>query len=292
MKDTKVKIISPLVLCAVFVFTAVLGGCAITDSKLAEKEKDMTNKEKVVALLNSLETGDNAPVAYINPNKYIQHNLMVGDGLAAFGELLQHKPAGGFKVKVNRAFQDGNYVFTQSEYDFFGPKIGFDIFRFEDGLIVEHWDNLQETVIVTKNGHSMTDGPTTANNLGETAANKSLIESFYADVLIGGKNEKVADYISTEKYIQHNPGIGDGLSGFGEAMAQMAQKGLTMEIRKLHLILGEGDFVLGQSEGKFAGKEVTFYDLFRIENGKITEHWDVIEPLLSKDQWNNSNGKF
>ncbi len=292
MKDTKVKIISPLVLCAVFVFTAVLGGCAITDSKLAEKEKGMTNKEKVVALLNSLETGDNAPVAYINPNKYIQHNLMVGDGLAAFGELLQHKPAGGFKVKVTRAFQDGNYVFTHSEYDFFGPKIGFDIFRFEDGLIVEHWDNLQETVIVTKNGHSMTDGPTTANNLGETAANKSLIESFYADVLIGGKNEKVADYISTEKYIQHNPGIGDGLSGFGEAMAQMAQKGLTMEIHKLHLILGEGDFVLGQSEGKFAGKEVTFYDLFRIENGKITEHWDVIEPLLSKDQWKNSNGKF
>jgi len=30
--------------------------------------------------------------------------------------------------------------------DFFGPRIGFDIFRFEDGLIVEHWDILQEIV--------------------------------------------------------------------------------------------------------------------------------------------------
>jgi predicted SnoaL-like aldol condensation-catalyzing enzyme len=75
-------------------------------------------------------------------------------------------------------------------------------------------------------------------------------------------------------------------------MAEMAKAGLTMEIKNVHLILGEGDFVLGQSGGSFAGRDVTFYDLFRIENGKITEHWDVIEPLLPKDQWKNSNGKF
>ena len=35
--------------------------------------------------------------------------------------------------------------FLHTDYNFFGPKIGFDIFRFEDGKIVEHWDNLQET---------------------------------------------------------------------------------------------------------------------------------------------------
>jgi hypothetical protein len=39
-------------------------------------------KRQVVDLLKSLETGDDAPIAYINPNKYIQHNLAVGDGLA------------------------------------------------------------------------------------------------------------------------------------------------------------------------------------------------------------------
>ena len=252
----------------------------------------MPNKEKVVALLNSLETGDHTPGAYINPNKYIQHNLMVGDGLAAFGEMLKHKPAGGFKVKVIRVFQDGDYVFAHTEYDFFGPKIGFDIFRFESGLIVEHWDNLQETVIVTKSGHSMTDGPVTISDPDKTAANKAFIKSFYDEVLIGGKNDKITDYISTEKYIQHNPGVGDGLSGFGAAMAEMAKAGLIMEMRKVYLILGEGDFVLGQSEGRFAGKDVTFYDLFRVENGKITEHWDVIETLFPKAQWKNSNGKF
>ncbi len=47
----------------------------------------MTNKEKVFALLNSLNTGDQSPIAYINPNKDIQHNLGVADGLAGFGEV-------------------------------------------------------------------------------------------------------------------------------------------------------------------------------------------------------------
>lgn len=252
----------------------------------------MTNKAKVLALLNSLESGDPAPAVYINPNKYIQHNLMVGDGLAAFGQLLQRKPARGFKVNIVRAFQDGDYVFTHTEYDFFGPKVGFDIFRFENGLIVEHWDNLQEPARVTRSGHSMTDGPVAAGELDKTAANKHLVRSFYKDVLLGSQPDKITQYISAEKYIQHNPGIGDGLAGLGAALAEMAQAGLAMEMRKVHLIVGEGDFVLGQAEGSFAGKEVTFYDLFRIENGRITEHWDVIEPLLPKEQWKNSNGKF
>lgn len=68
---------------------------------------------------------------------------LVADGMAGFGEIMKNKPAGGFKAKVVRAFQDGNFVVAHTEYDFFGPKIGFDIFRFEDGLIVEHWDVIE-----------------------------------------------------------------------------------------------------------------------------------------------------
>jgi predicted SnoaL-like aldol condensation-catalyzing enzyme len=112
-----------------------------------------------VALLTSIETGDPQPVAYINPNKYIQHNLMVGDGLAGFGEVLKQLPGGSAKAKVVRAFQDGDYVFAHTEYNFFGPKIGFDIFRFENGQIVEHWDNLQEIATETASRRSQLDGP-------------------------------------------------------------------------------------------------------------------------------------
>jgi predicted SnoaL-like aldol condensation-catalyzing enzyme len=98
--------------------------------------------DQAVALLKAIETGDPAPVAVINPNKYLQHNLGAADGLAGFGALLQALPKGSAKLNTVRVFQDGDYVFAHTEYNFFGPKIGFDIFRFEDGKIVEHWDNL------------------------------------------------------------------------------------------------------------------------------------------------------
>ena len=117
-------------------------------------------KAQVVALLKSIETGEAAPVAVVNPAKYIQHNLAVGDGLAGFGAVLQALPKGSAKVNTVRVFQDGEFVFAHTEYNFFGPKIGFDIFRFEGGKIVEHWDNLQETPAKPNpSGRTMIDGP-------------------------------------------------------------------------------------------------------------------------------------
>ena len=61
----------------------------------------MTNKEKVVALLKSIETGAAEPIGYINPNKYIQHNLGAADGLEGFGELMKMLPANTAKANWN-----------------------------------------------------------------------------------------------------------------------------------------------------------------------------------------------
>ena len=151
----------------------------------------LSNKEKVVALLNSFNTGDQTPVAYINPKKYVQHNLSVGDGLAGFGEVMKHAPPKGFKAKVVRAFEDGDFVFTHTEYDFFGPKVGFDIFRFEDGLIVEHWDNLIEVKPANPSGRTQTDGTATVVDQDKTEANKKVINNFITDVLLNNKGEKI-----------------------------------------------------------------------------------------------------
>lgn len=252
----------------------------------------MTNKDKAVALLESLETGAPEPAGYINPTTYIQHNLAVADGLEGFGAVLQNKPPGGFKAKVVRAFEDGDFVFTHTEYDFFGPKVGFDVFRFEDGLIVEHWDNLQETATETVSGRSQTDGPVAIEDVDKTAANKALIKGFMADVLMGAAPEKITEYVSTETYYQHNPAVGDGLAALGEALEAMAKAGTPMVYTKNHFILGEGNFVLTGSEGSFLGKEVAFYDLFRIADGLIVEHWDTVEEIPPRDQWKNDNGKF
>ncbi|MEM7658372.1 MAG: nuclear transport factor 2 family protein [Bacteroidota bacterium] len=253
----------------------------------------LSNKEKAVALLNSFNTGDQTPISYINPQKYIQHNLSVGDGLAGFGEVMQHAPPQGFKAKVVRAFEDGEFVFTHTEYDFFGPKIGFDIFRFEDGLIVEHWDNLIEVQEPNPSGRTQIDGPTEASDLDKTEANKTTINNFINDVLLNHQNDKLATYINPTKYLQHNPAVADGLDGFGAAMKYFAENGLVMNYDQVHMVMGEGDFVLTVSEGTFGkGDHSAFYDLFRLEEGQIVEHWDVIATIPPESEWKNTNGKF
>ena len=72
----------------------------------------------------------------------------------------------------------------------------------------------------------------------------------------------------------------------------MAKAGVTMKYTKIHKVLGEGNFVLVSSEGEFAGKPSAFYDLFRVANGKIAEHWDTIETIPPRAEWKNANGKF
>lgn len=273
---------------------AALSACATYTSTELEKETTMTsNIEKTVALLESFNTGDAAPIAYINPENYVQHNLDVADGLAGFGEVMHHAPPQGFKANVHRAFADGNYVVTHTEYDFFGPKAGFDVFRFEDGLMVEHWDNLAEVTPPNPSGHTQFDGPTDITDLDKTDANKALVRGFAEDVLIGGQMDKLAVYINPNKYIQHNSGIADGLDGFGAAFEYFAQQGLDFQIDELHKVLGQGNFVLSMSEGKFGkGDHVAFYDLFRIEGGQIVEHWDTIQTIPARTEWKNDNGKF
>jgi predicted SnoaL-like aldol condensation-catalyzing enzyme len=253
----------------------------------------MTQKEQqVVDLLKSIETGATGPVAVVNANKYIQHNLAVADGLEGFGEVLAALPKGSARVNTVRVFEDGDVVVAHTEYNFFGPKIGFDIFRFEDGKIVEHWDNLQETAGPNPSGHSMTDGHTAVNDHDKTAANKTLVGDFVKDVLVNGRMDMLGSYIEGDNYVQHNPNIGDGLSGLGKAFEAMAKAGITLKFDKLHKVIGKGNFVLTVSEGSFAGKPSAFYDLFRVENAKIVEHWDTIEAIPAKAEWKNQNGKF
>lgn len=253
---------------------------------------ELTNTEKVIALLNSFNTGDQTPIAYINPNKYIQHNLSVGDGLAGFGAVMKHAPPEGFKANVIRVFEDGDYVFTHTEYDFFGPKVGFDVFRFEEGLIVEHWDNLLPVQKPNPSGRTQFDGATEVMDLDKTEANKQVVKDLLEKVFMNSEMDKIATYINPTNYIQHNPAIADGLDGLGAAMKMMAENGMTMEYITIHKIVGEGNFVLVMSEGKLGGQPTAYYDLFRLENEQIVEHWDVITPIPLKSEWKNDNGKF
>ena len=282
---------------SLFVIACAFSNC--NSSKVSQSKKEvkmeLSNKEKVVALLNSFNTGDQTPISYINPNKYIQHNLAVGDGLAGFGEVMKNAPEGGFKANVVRAFQDGDYVIAHTEYDFFGPKAAFDVFRFEDGKIVAHWDNLTEVTPPNASGRTQFDGTADISDQEKTNSNKKVVETLMNEVFLNGKMDNLATLINPNKYLQHNSAVADGLDGLGAALKYFAENDMVMKYTKVHKILGEGNFVLTMSEGNFGkapGDHVAYYDLFRLDNGQIVEHWDVIQPIPPQSEWKNENGKF
>ncbi|MFI3306622.1 MAG: nuclear transport factor 2 family protein [Rikenellaceae bacterium] len=258
----------------------------------------ISNKAKVEALLNAIESGAKEPMAYINAEKFKQHNLTATDGVAGFSAMMAQLAAYPEPPKVNvlRIIEDGDYVAAQTKYNLFGEKIGFDIFRFEDGLIVEHWDNLQERPkSLNPSGRKMIDGVREVTQIDNTEQNRALIQRFAEEILVGGDFSKIAAYFDGDNYIQHNPSIGDGLSAFGAAVETMAKSGVVMQFDKIHKVLCEGNFALLVTEGRFGtdgGNPTAFYDFFRIENGKIAEHWDVVERIPEEADRKNSNGKF
>lgn len=255
----------------------------------------MTSKRKqqIRALLKSIETGDEASVAVVNPNKYIQHNPQTqegGEGLAAlFKRLSKTSP----RVNIVRIFSDGDYVFGHTEYDFSSRRVGFEVFRFEGEQTVEHWDNIQSRKGPNRSGHSMVDGETCVADQGKTEENRQLVEAFVQDVLICRQIEKLSHFIELELYTEHNPRLADGLPALRAALTAAGEDGEALiRYKKLHRLLAEGNFVLSVCEGFLDDRHTSFYDLFRIANGKIVEHWDTTETIPPYSEWNNENGKF
>jgi predicted SnoaL-like aldol condensation-catalyzing enzyme len=65
-----------------------------------------------------------------------------------------------------------------------------------------------------------------------------------------------------------------------------------VDYQHVHQVLAEGNFVLCISEGFLGEDHSAFYDLFRVQKGKLVEHWDTTEIIAPKSEWKNDNGKF
>ncbi len=132
----------------------------------------------------------------------------------------------------------------------------------------------------------VTTNPNHANLLAskdpQLAANKKLVYDFWREVFEAGHLELAPKYL-TESYIQHNPNVPSGRQAFVDFFSKFKQpKKIAERIEgPLVSIVAEGDwviltFVREYTEPKDPTKKytTTWFDKFRIENGKIAEHWD------------------
>lgn len=178
----------------------------------------MSHKETVGTFLGAVLQNAPATMRRLANADYIQHNPNIPTGLEPFIGMLPVLQEHHTTAENIRMFQDGNYIFMHNIWRNARPfgadeMVAFDIIRVDDdGKVAEHWDALTPLVRQTASGRTQTDGPVTSTDTGETEANKALAKAMVEDLLMGRNPGRMADYISAERYDQHNPLIEDGLA--------------------------------------------------------------------------------
>jgi len=231
-------------------------------------------KQKIYHLLKGIETGDPESVKVVNEEKYIQHNPQTHEGGEGLAQLFARLSRTNPKVEIVRLFEDGDYIFGHTIYDFSSVRIGFEVFRYEGDHVVEHWDNIQP-----KTGN-MVAGETEIKDPELTEDNRNLIKELIDKVFLSKQMDHFDQFVKVDSYAEHSP------------LMQLSEKAKLMEYSNNHRLLAEGNFVLAVNEGSNNGVHTSFYDLFRLEKGRVVEHWDTTEKVPPKKEWKNSNGKF
>ena len=121
-------------------------------------------------------------------------------------------------------------------------------------------------------------------------ANKTTVLAFY-EAALNQSDFEVARSHFGPRYVQHNPAIKDGIDGFRNFVEDLKQR--FPEVRgEIKRVFADGDFVIlhvhARREPNEAG--IAIVDIFRLDAGKIVEHWDVRQPIPENSA--NPNGMF
>jgi len=253
--------------------------------------QEASKRDLVQRLLKGIETGDAMAAAVVNEAKYIQHNPQTHEGSEGLAALFARLSKTNPRVTFVRVFEDGDYAFAHNEYDFASLRVAFEVFRFEDGQAVEHWDNIQPMQGPNRARRTMLDGAVEITDLEKTEANRAFVRDFVEEVLVRRRLDRLESYLDAG-LMQHNPGLADGIAPLRASLEATHGAGHAVHYDRLHKVLAEGNFVLCMSEGRLNGVHSSFYDLFRVAGGRIVEHWDTIEAIAPRSEWKNENGKF
>ena len=242
--------------------------------------------EEVSTVFRGIGARDaNLATKYMNPTKYTQHNPHASDGISGVKQWIARLPREKSPLKTIRAFQDGPYVFTHTAGNVLGENVFFDLFKFEGGLIVEHWVFSEKAATPNQSGHTQTDGPTQAKLSEDTEKNKSIVREYYQTVHITGDHSKIPQYVS-EDTIRHEPGVRDGLAAFLRDVEALTQH---RSIDEIKFVLGQADFVFVAAKGSLEGDPCVYVDLYRVESEKLAEHWGFPEKIPPQKERKNNN---
>lgn len=263
----------------------------------AEYADENGHKNTVRTLLDAVNAYDaDAARAVLRP-EYRQHNPFIPDRAEGLLSLFPALEKAGVTVETVLTLEDGDNAVAFNRWsnaEMFGQgcneMVAFDFYDFhEDGRMAAHWDAMMCDTPPNASGHGLTDNISPITDLELTEENKAKLAAAL-DVLTNGTPEEAFATLQSTfhaDYIQHNPDGSDGIEGF---LAAQTSSDVTprWQFTNQHKLIGEGNYVLAISEGNHVGVHSVFYDLVRFEDGKIAEHWDVIQAVPTEGLANDN----
>ena len=247
----------------------------------------MTNLDKVLTVFRGI-TARNPALAtrHVHPDRYVEHDPYVGDGVAGLRRYVERIGPEEHRLEVIRTLEDGDYVVTQADGEVRGDGAFFDVFRFEDGMIVEHWGFSAPSGPPNRSGHTQIDGPVAPARLDKTTANRAFARHYYETFHIAGRHDLADRYFAGSPMIRHEPGVADGVDAFLRDLAVATRDRTIDEIR---LLVGQGDMVFLAALGTHQEKPCAYIDLYRVEADTIAEHWGFFQAVPPADMRRNGN---
>lgn len=107
--------------------------------------------------------------------------------------------------------------------------------------------------------------------------NQKIVEDFYKQAFVNGNVTEAIKYLH-EDYIQHNPKVATGKAGFLAAFKNFDPTKYTFSIKR---VIAHKNMVMLHTHAKKGKNDngTAVVDIFRVEEGKITEHWDVMQDV-------------
>jgi predicted SnoaL-like aldol condensation-catalyzing enzyme len=240
------------------------------------------NKAVVLRLYSeAFNQGKTGVVNELVGTNYVQHDTSVPGGAAGqikfFTDIKTKIPGAVATVKHSAADGDLVAVHWQAsatpEKENTGEAV-VDLYRVTGGKIVEHWDAVQQAPASTASGNSLfsdlykyPDGAPVISEAQEES-NKQFAVTAYRSLFSGDLSVLDKDW-DPQYYYQHNPQAGNGVAELRKMLQGMPAGG-GGGAPKFGNTLADGDLVWVFADGMPA------VDIFRVANGKIVEHWDVI----------------
>jgi predicted SnoaL-like aldol condensation-catalyzing enzyme len=111
-----------------------------------------------------------------------------------------------------------------------------------------------------------------------TTNNKQIVTTAYQRIF-GDLDVSAVDEYMSKDFIQHNPTTPDGPEGVKQLVQMLVSQGVPKQTVEFKHVIADGDIVIVHSRYEMAGKEWRFIDIYRVENGKLAEHWDAMMQM-------------